>query len=360
MGEPRRSSPTITQMTSSLGRSSSHDSIPTEDIIPGPYEVGDDTPQTYFRTLTQGSIRLDLGRPEGEHERKARILSRRGALKWLPMHGFSGDLPYAMIWFVWASVFTTAIPILPLIALTENVLWDSPESVLSESEHIGLYGVMIFCGVCWTLASWIFGRAVESEAVKPLCWNIWCCSTDELLSTWLIVAGIAPTIPVMALYLHHNPDNLEWQLGLLGAVICTLLSLIFVYFFLPRESKAPIRNFISPLFLGCFSICPRNSLKKHVQNDLLILCWFSVWGCLLCCVLTFFASMYSINVRAEYEIYEYSTICVNCLMYLVASMYFTAGSYPSDLIGGLSNTDSMKVAGPIVGVIGGANAALEV
>ena len=323
----RSGSPSLT-LSVPGGRTNSHDSLPThEDIIPGNYEVNDDSPQTYFRTLTQSSVKVNP-QTETDQERRQRILNRRGTMVWLPMHGFDNDLVYAMWWFVWGSAFTTIIPVLPLVAMLENVLWETPSSVLSKSEHIGLYGIMIFCGVCWTLASWIFGRAVETEAVKPLLGHIWCCSTDELLSTWIMFLGIAPTIAVFGVYLHHSPENLEWRLGLLGSIICTFATLVFVYFFLPRKRKEPYRNIISPLLTCCCFTCPRNSIRKHFQNDLLVLCWFSVAGCAVCVVVSFFLSIYSIYMNQVYAIYEYITFFMNCLMFQVGCMYFTAGSYP--------------------------------
>ena len=281
------------------------------------------------------------------------------------MHGFDNDLVYACWWLVWGGVFTTVVPVLPLVALTENILWESPQTVLSEGEHIGLYGVMIFCGFCWTLAAWIFGRAVESEAVKPLLSSVFCCSTDELLSTWVMTAGIFPGILVMAVYLHHSPDNLEWRLGLLAAILCTLLMLVFVYFFLPRERKSPYRNFISPVLTCCCLPCPAVSLKKHAQNDLLVLCWLSVWGCLLASVVTFALAINSIINKEYYEIYEYSTFCIDSLIFLVGCLYFTAGSYPASGLAAAGDAAAgapMK-AGPLVGIVSqgrASAAALEV
>jgi hypothetical protein len=62
----------------------------------------------------------------------------RGALHWLPMHSFSNDLVFAMWWFVWGSIFTTVIPIIPLIALSENLFWETPD-LAPKTEHEGLY-----------------------------------------------------------------------------------------------------------------------------------------------------------------------------------------------------------------------------
>jgi len=167
----------------------------------------------------------------------------------------------------------------------------------------------------------------------------------------------------MAVYLQHSPDNLEWRLGLLGAIVCTLLVLVFVYFFLPRERKSPYRNFISPILTCCCGPCPSSNLRKHVQNDLLVLSWISVWGCLLCCVLTFALSIRSIIDGATFEIYEYVTFCIDSAIFLVGCLYFTAGSYPQNLAASASiNSESLR-PGPIVGVVAGGmgkGAALEV
>lgn len=366
---PRSSSPTSSVLTrsSSFEKTSTHD-----DIIPGAYEIGDERPQTYFRSLTQSSARTDH-RTEGEAGRIDRIYTSRGALKWLPMHSLSNDICYAMYWFILGSIFTTLIPVVPLIAICEDLFWQTNEDFVPKYEHIGLYSTMIFCGVCWTLASYIFGRACEDEPLKPILSSIYCCATDELLSTWLMFFGIFPSIFICGVYLKHHPEDIEWRLGLIGSIICTLLTLVFVYFFLPRQNKSPYRNIISPFFTCFCGPCPRNGLRRHFQNDLLVLCWMSVWGCVVVCLVTFVLTFYSIYTKEIFEIYEYSTFFLNCLMFLVGSLYFTAGSYPQG--GGLAGQEGeggnvrtvgrmSGVAGgkgPIVGVLGSrATVALEV
>jgi uncharacterized membrane protein YqaE (UPF0057 family) len=55
----------------------------------------------------------------------------------------------------------------------------------------------------WTLASWVFGRAVETDPPEALLSRIVCCATDELLSTWLMFLGIFPGIFIFAIYIYQ-------------------------------------------------------------------------------------------------------------------------------------------------------------
>jgi hypothetical protein len=322
-----------------------------DDIIPGPYEIGDERPQTYFRTLTQSTTR---GLTEDDASSKQRVVRSRGALKWLPTHSFSNDHVYSMWWFVWASFFTTIIPIVPLLALCLGGFWETPADFIPKEEHIGLYAVMIFCGVMWTLASWIFGRACESEPKRPLMASVYCCSSDELLSTWIMFVGMFPTIIIMAVYLHHDPNNIEWKIGFVGAIVCSLLTLVFVYFFLPRKRKSVYINIISPFFTCFCCLCPSFSMRRHVQNDLLVLCWMSVWGCGLCCLVSFILTFWSVYTQNIFEIYEYATFFLNCILFLVGCLYFTAGSYPRDeeslLSTATSSSSNIKTSNPVVEV----------
>lgn len=334
------------------------------DIIPDA-EFSDTRPSTYFRSLTQQGLKFDSR--ELEHDRRNRIRKSRGALQWLPMHSFSNDLVYAMWYFVWGSIFTTVIPIVPLVALSENMFWETPE-LAPKSEHIGLYAIMVFCGICWTLASWVFGRAVETDPPQPLLSSIYCCATDELFSTWLMFLGVAPGNFIFAVYVYYSPQNLEFKLALVASLLCTILTLGFVYFFLPRDNKSPYHNFLSP-FLTCFCMrCPNNWLRPHVQNDLLVVCWLSVWGCFVCCAATFVLTVESISVRSVKDIYDYSTLFVDCFIFLIGSLYFTAASYPGEegrvsILGESRNTNSNSKTGPLVGVAADSragSAALEV
>lgn len=334
-----------------------------EDIIPPSdgYEFSDTTTHTYFRSLTVTQIKVDSR--ELEKDRHNRIRRNRGALHWLPMHNFSNDLVYAMWFFVWGSLFTTIIPIIPLIALSEDLFWETPD-LAPKTEHEGLYAIMVFCGVMWTLASWVFGRAVETDPPEALLSKILCCATDELLSTWLMFLGIAPGVFIFAVYIYHNPANLEFKLAFIGSLVCTLLTLLFVYFFWPRQRAAPYRNLVSP-FLTCFCVgCPNSSLRRHVQNDLLVVCWMSVWGCVVFCIGSFALFVESVSVRSIKDIYDYSTFFVDCVIFLVGCLYFTAASYPGEegktgILGSDGQTqgtvettgkaaERLKVTGPLV------------
>ena len=125
-----RSSPTTMLKATAL-------SSAEEDIIPPTdgYEFSDTTRHTYFRSLT---VTQKVDARELEKDRHDRIRRGRGALHWLPMHSFSNDLVFAMWWFVWGSIFTTVIPIIPLIALSENLFWETPD-LAPKTEHEGLY-----------------------------------------------------------------------------------------------------------------------------------------------------------------------------------------------------------------------------
>ena len=126
---------------------------------------------TIRQTLTSQNgvgIRPDIDEEEYVVPTYDEIVSRRGALKWLPPHSCNNDLVYGMWWFVWGSVLATFMPVVPLVTYEELNPDSIHNSSLSAQSHLITYTLLIVVGIFYSVGSYALKRAVNEPSQKPL------------------------------------------------------------------------------------------------------------------------------------------------------------------------------------------------
>jgi len=88
-------------------------------------------------------------------------------------------------------------------------------------------------------------------------------------------------------------------------------------------------------YMMCACLCSKSWYGYHFANDWLIACWMIVLGCVLSSFVTLALLLAEIAVGNGRGIFDYSTGLVDVVLFLIGSMYFTAGSYeePNAAIG---------------------------
>lgn len=259
-----------------------------ENYVPFSDDIDQYMTENYFKesykASSESAMRLAIHETKAQRrkKRKIRIVSRRGAFRWLPVH-FSNDLVHGSWWFVLGSLIATIIPVIPLIDLF-HPFWPTPESSLPLFQDAGTFILLIISGLFYTLGSWAFVRATEEPALRPLFenWDHFC--TDELLAAWLFLFGTLPFPAFIGIYVYYNADMLVYW----GCFLGSLLFVIATYFFVlacypsdePREQITPyITQFI------CSKDC---WMQRHLSNDWLAATWIFFYATLL----LFFGSLF--------------------------------------------------------------------
>lgn len=114
---------------------------------------------------------------------------------WLPAHGMSSDLVYGSWWFIFGSIFSALIPLVPLVSLYVG-WWPDTSTFLPLDIHVTAYVLLIVVGVFFTVGSYAFLRAVhprlkdiplfnkDYERKENLGLLQRQCMTDELFGMW--------------------------------------------------------------------------------------------------------------------------------------------------------------------------------
>eukprot|EP01035_Chromulina_nebulosa_P017161 gene17161-22676_t len=220
--------------------------------------------------------------------RRQRILSRRGAFRWLPVY-FSNDLVHGSWWFVLGSLLAMLIPAVPLLDLFYS-FWYT-EVTLPILQDAATFALLIVSGFFFTLGSLAFVRATEEPPLKPLfTWTH--VGTDELLAAWLFL--FASYMFVIACY----PTNE------------------------PREQIVP--------YIASCCCSESSSLRYHFANDWLAGTWIFFIGTLLMSVGSFGMLGYSIKIGNNLEIFDWASSSIDSVIFLIGSAYFCAGSYSQE------------------------------
>lgn len=247
------------------------------------------------------------------------IVHRRKCMKWLPFHSCHNDLVYGSWWFLWGSILTVCIPIFPIISLFAG-LWENTDPLPHEA-YISAYGLLICSGLFYTSGSIAYIRAVEEPQLLPLFkWKHF--ATDELCAMWMFFVGSIFNIPCVGLYCFYNLSNIYYPIAFAIVSISTIFLLFLTYAFYPSERT---EEFLSPFIAQIFA--DGSITRTHLASDQLIACWAMLFGSLLACIVSLGLLIYECIEHNNRGIFDYSTGFVDCFMFLVGSMYFTAGSY---------------------------------
>ncbi len=119
-------------------------------------------------TAMRGSVSSPLIGSEG---RKLDILQHREVFKWLPV-AYSNDLVHGAMWFVYASLLSIFIPIVPLCDMQWH-FFKSPDSQgLSTYNEASTWILLFIAGVFFTIGSIIWVRSfyqphIPGTSFKP-------------------------------------------------------------------------------------------------------------------------------------------------------------------------------------------------
>eukprot|EP01038_Epipyxis_sp_PR26KG_P012919 gene12919-17314_t len=256
-------------------------------------------------------------------DQKDRIRKRRGCLVWMPVL-FCNDLVHGSWYYVIGSALGTIIPIFPLIGIYEHY-WHKA-GFLSDSNNAIAYAILVVMGIFYTVGSWAFLRAVE-EPPKPPLFTWYHFSNDELFAMWMFTFGTVPSIPCVGLYMYYNPHDAEFRLAFILCLIFSVATFLLTLACYPSvgRHKKPTK-ILAKLMCTCF--CKQSWYGFHFANDWLIAMWVVVVGCVFSCFAAFFMLCYYIWNFDAREVFNFSTGLVDCILFLIGSLYLLAGSYP--------------------------------
>ena len=274
-------------------------------------------------------------------ERNIRIRNRRGCLRWLPVF-FANDLLHGSYWFLWGSIFAMVIPIIPLVALYEE-LWENHEAFYPK-KYTAVYTLLVVIGIFYTIGSYFFLRVFKEPAVPPLlpC-SAMMFSTDEILGAWMFFIGTAPSIPIVSLYVYEEPHSSTFILALAISVFATFSMGLFVYLTIPIAGHV---HKIAPTHkLDFIKVCCCNSdcFNKHLENDWLIAAWIFLFFSIFSVIISIGKLIDSVHKNEDRGVYDWSTGLVNCIMFTIGSAYFVAGSYPYEPTEGNNNNNKADI-----------------
>ena len=166
--------------------------------------------------------------------RKAQIIAKRGALKWLPVY-FANDLVHGSWWFVIGSICFVISSIITLENSFSKDLGDD-DSILSDYQYRASWVLMTISGIFCTLGSIAFMRAVhEDPPMKPL-FSWYHVQSDELLGSWLFLFATLPIIPYSLIYTSASGDSLVYLGALAVSIILVIGTYLFVRACYPNEA----------------------------------------------------------------------------------------------------------------------------
>jgi hypothetical protein len=275
-------------------------------------------------------LRGQVNESESIDQRKQRILGKRGAFSWLPVY-FQSDLELGAWWFTAASFLTILIPMFPLISLWQGFWPDAEKAngnkLLPNTAHATAFAFLMLAGVFYTTGSWLFVRAFQDPVPPPLFdWHPLITSSDELLGVWLFLLGTLPSVPVMLIYVIYNPYSAEFILAYIICLFANAVLCVVVYSCLPdnvfRNGGTRI-NILSPCFQNFFS---KNSpIQVHIQNDWLLSIWMMLIFCVMSVIMCIGQLIHYCSLHYKRGIYDYSAALVDCVMFMIGTMYFIAG-----------------------------------
>lgn len=248
------------------------------------------------------------------------------------------DLVWGSWWFVWGSVLQGLIPIVPLVSLFVG-FWETASSYLPMGAHIVVYVLQVVVGAFFTVGSYAFLRAVHPSLQSepffnptkgPISGLRKLVMTDELWGMQCLLLGILCGIPIFSLFVAYSSGAQSdfWMLVLATNVVFVLVACFGVKIAMPRpnNSEEESHDLLASYLLRCLGHI--KWLAPHIANDMLVLSW----GMYIGCILALIASIGLLVVAVHHggssrEIYDYSLNGIDMVLFLIGSLYFTAGWY---------------------------------
>jgi hypothetical protein len=249
-----------------------------------------------YKSVMRRSIANEIDR-QTKRTRIEKIISRRGAFKWLPV-AFSNDLVHGSWWYLIGSAFGIIFPMMIIVANhSPNMqVFAYDDDLLRDVTIDTTWILMIVSSVFFTLGSGAFLRAVNDPPMKPyFSSNFYHISTDELLGSWLFLFACFPFVPYSLIFVIAEPSNIFYWCMLSGALISVFGSYIFLVNCYPSEidREATILPWIQ--LCNCYSLncfCTDAFIARHLSNDWLAATWIIYY-------VTLFGSLISFVIFAE-------------------------------------------------------------
>lgn len=278
------------------------------------------------------------------------IRDKRVLFKWLPVT-YITDLEQGAIYWIAASVVSVLIPVFPLCSLYEH--WWPTVNLIPRPDHVTVYCFLVWMGICYTIGSILFHRAVRHPPVPPLCsWTHF--RTDELHAMWWFFFGTIPSVPCSAIYCFHNGPLGQYGLALALCIIASVVMEIAVFASYPIPDGEEHREWFAPIVHRVFPI--DTVIGKYCHNDWLVISWafllVSIGSDLVCLVIMLYWCGQYDPSHADVgdvgrEIYSFGTGLFDSLLFTVGCLYMLSGSIvhrdytQSDIEGG-DRSDSYK------------------
>ena len=131
-------------------------------------------------------------------------------------------------WFVWGSLVSGLIALIPLIDLSIKIFHVTEASDLKALDAAATWVLLILSSVFFTIGSYVFVRAFEAPPQPPL-FKYRHFSTDELLAAWLYLFATSPYIPFSMFYINVNPHRYVYWGALIASCFFVAGSAFFVY-----------------------------------------------------------------------------------------------------------------------------------
>lgn len=254
------------------------------------------------------------------------VRNAREVFHFLPVYGLN-DMVHGSWWFVWGSVLSLLIAIIPLIDIYDKFFTTPEATQLKAFDEASTWIFIIISSFFFTLGSYAFVLAFEDRP-KKLLFKIPLVENNEQLGAWLTLYAMIPYIPYSIVYIQYNPSRLAYWGTFFASIFFTIAAVFFVYTSYPHDSFLNKEN-IKPKTLQViiFLFGENSFLCKHCQNDWLVGCWMTFYACLFAALGCYLLLLMAENDR---QIFIYLTGFCDCGIFLLGSMYYVAGSYPSD------------------------------
>jgi len=234
---------------------------------------------------------------------------------------------------VWGSVLWTLFPIIPIIDLYHPLFpgnEDNDDTPLPITDDSANYILVMSSGIFFVVGSLFFVRSFYEPKFEAFFAQYGgCClvnfGTDEQAAAWFFLIGTIPALPIVLVYIYFDPYSFfNWF-----SLVCTILLVIGTYLFVLAvypEMKEKTNQF----FPDCvISVVGKDSeLVYHMQNDWIVGCWVFFYGTLITTIWAAFFFVAKLYSRNYYECYVFFTTFIDCIIFVIGSMYFVAGSYP--------------------------------
>lgn len=147
---------------------------------------------------------------------------------------------YHLRWYVWGSLLSAFIAVVPLVDLSITIFHVPVETSLKAFDESATWVLLIISSIFFTVGSYVFVRAFESPPKPPLfTWKHF--STDELLAAWLYLFAMSPYIPYAMFYINVNRHKYVYWGAFFASCFFVVASAFFVYTCYPSHHHLLVR-----------------------------------------------------------------------------------------------------------------------